>query len=235
MKAFYTFFIHLVFFSSLFSFSQENIDNEQIYESFDEVIGLHNTDLYKGVIYKDNIRRMRNNTNFFLSSDFVDITIKYNNNWYYNIEAKYDIYSQKILVKLLDLNNNYILVELINQNVDEFIINNKRFIKIRGLLGFYEVLLNLENLNVYKKHQKKREEIFEEGRLYDKFKTVDNYLVVNYKNQVFEVRRDKDFLKILKDEKKVKKIVKKNKKFRKTSKELFFVKSLEDINVLLSM
>ncbi|AUC18508.1 hypothetical protein, partial [Polaribacter reichenbachii] len=212
--------------------SQSKINEKNSYLLFDEALGLNNTELYNGIIYRNNLKKTSINTRFYNSENFQLANIKYNNNWFYNIETKYDLYSQKVIVKLSYLNEGHIVIELFSNSIEEFNINNKKFIRTKDFT-FWEIVLENNNLNIYRKHKKNKKETIVDNKLYDNFKTVGPNLIVSYKNKLHEVKKEKDILKIFGNDKFLKKIFKENKSIKKTNKQDFYIECIKNINDLL--
>lgn len=163
---------------------------------FDNIIGIENTGLSNGLVYKEKYRSRNEKHKFFLSSKFLIGNINYENEHYFGIAIKYDLYEDEILVKV---NND---IQLSKDKISSFQINEHQFIKINDDISkkinqedFYEILLNSPLFKVYIKHKKKKVERIGDKSTYYEFLD-DNEYHLFYENNYHTINKRKDLIKI---------------------------------------
>lgn len=225
----YSFFLILLLFSFTRTYCQNNTETKSNINLFNNFISKENSDLYKGTIYKTKLRKTSKSTNFYKSGNFILANIKYNHNWFYNVETKYDIYFQRILVKL-PLNNKNITIELFNDSIQEFWIDGKKFVNLKNY-GFMELVLENQNFKVFKKYKKERKEVIINNRTYNQFKIIETNLLIKYKDNFYQLKKDKDLLQIFTNNNMtIKTFFKENKKLKRKNEEDFYIKCLKTLS-----
>ena len=224
-----------VFFS--FSTHSQVASNQKApYYWFDEIIGLNNTGLYKGIEYREEYRFFTNEYHkFFLENKFYLGNILYDGEYYYNVEMKYDLYEDNVLVKILG-ESKYLFITLITELIENFSIKNHNFIKItdnkKGLEnGFFELIYKSKKITCLKKNVKKSFKVYEENNLSYKFLKKNYYTII--KNETsYEISSKSSIIKVFPKKKKtVNSFFKNNKDFYKNNRGIFFkqlLKKLED-------
>ena len=109
-------------------FSQNNSSSENYYNWFDNIIGINNTNLLNGIEFKEEYRTLENNSQYFFSNQFIPGDLIYNGQPYYDVDMKYDIYEDQLIIRLVD-NTGYFAIKLIKELVESF---------KRGKTGFTE-------------------------------------------------------------------------------------------------
>lgn len=215
-------------------FSQIKQSHNDYYNWFDEVVGVDNTSLFSGIVYKEKYVKLKENTNFFLSPRFLSGSVNYNGERYFNLEMKYDLFEEEILVRFKKGESGITVLKLIKSNVTEFSIKSHNFVQIlskTNVFEFYEVLLKNPQISVFKQHKKNIEELFFKERLYDNFKTINTGVLVLYKGDYHKVKSKKNLLNLFpKFKKEVKISMNKNKAIQKSNPDLFVVKVIEGLD-----
>lgn len=222
--------------------SQTNTSNKDSYNWFDNIIGYENTGIYNGIIYKEKFRTIDNNHKFFLTSQFSKGNIIYYGQPYYNIEMKYDIYEDLLIVKL-PKNSEYFIIQLINDKIDGFSINNNKFLKISGkyetffngaISGFYEISYQSKHLNLLKKNKKSRKERIVGNFVYSKFKDESEH-IISFNDKYYKINSKKYLVKLFPDLKKnIDNFYNSNKQLFKKDKDTFMIKLMEHLSSLIN-
>lgn len=181
--------------------------NEAIYRWFDQQIGLENTVLYNGYLddgdgYFEKENAYKDSHRYYNQFDFYEGSLIYDNQFFNNINIKYDLFEESLLLTLKNSNNNLRTIKPLNNKVKSFSIDEKQFINLNYLQnegiqkkGYVEVLLETGNFNFYRKHFKQKNEIWSGGKLEYKFtyKTLD---FLYYKNALIKLKNKRQLLKI---------------------------------------
>ena len=145
----------LIFMFSLGCFSQ----NKDFIIHNDSLIGYENLPYNNGLVYNNKFKTTSNNTSQFLENKYNTGTLQYNNQTYYDILLKYDVFEDLLLLK----SNAQLFLEtrLITKQVDYFILKNLKFKKIETLLsdnsiisGYFEEIEVNTKSTLYIKHKK---------------------------------------------------------------------------------
>lgn len=150
--------------------AQEARDSIIAYTWFDSMIGQENTGLFDGIEYIEEHVTINDKQKFLGSVLFLPGSVVYRNEPYYNIELKYNVFDDLLLVK----NRRGEAIELHKNRIKRFEIAGKTFENIRDTLegnasGFYEVLLDTPQIELLKKHRKKRSKFLDRAFTYYEF------------------------------------------------------------------
>ncbi|MGI9550722.1 MAG: hypothetical protein ACR2MT_05940 [Aurantibacter sp.] len=149
-------------FSLLFLFSSTSISGQvktyeaDYYNWFDGIIGVENSELHHGIVYVEKHRTKGKKTKFFPEPDFVSGSIFFDGQPYFDLNLKYDVYDDELLMQVNKRLGGSIL-QLYKAKVDSFAIGGHNFVKINNAKiksGFYEVSLERPLFSLMKKHRK---------------------------------------------------------------------------------
>lgn len=229
-------------------FSQTSSELNNYYTWFDWVIGEGNTSLYNGTNYIEKYITEKDNHKFFLLNEYTSGNLVYNNQAYYNIYMKYDLYEDDLIVKLPN-ESFHLFIKLIKEKVDEFtikrsdysskehrFISNSKFKNNNGELpvGFYEVIEETSSIILLQKHHKSRTKYIESLNSYSKF-SESNYFAILFKNNYYKIDSKKDLINLFPDFKKnISTFYRKEWKLFKTNKEVFFTSLVNEISTLIA-
>ena len=194
----------LIKFTNIYS---QNVSS--FYTSFDQKIGISNTNLTYGVSFKEKHRTSKNNHNYFLSNYFSDGNITYKNETFYKVKIKYDLIDDLIILNInSNKENKAILLE--KEFISNFYIKNKKFINTNEF-GFIEEISTDKLFSIYKKHKKKKIEKMGVNKTYYVFEKEDDDDILYYKKKYYLIKSKKDFIKLFpENKKKIKTFYKKN-------------------------
>lgn len=189
--------ITVIFLNGLLLSAQEG----ELYTWFDHKIGLENTDLYNGIEFINPYNLNENKHRFFKTNLFQNGSVKYNNQIYYNVALRYDIYEDLLFVKLETKSGIANQILLLKESLDGFTIGNSIFQKVKvdkatdeQFTEFYELLTKNDHVKLYKKNQKKLNKIFKNGLVYHEF-TADRpeYFILT-EDDFFQIQDKRDLI-----------------------------------------
>lgn len=219
-------------------YSQDRDQSKSMYNWFDKTLGVGNIGIYNGIEYKKEYYTKKGNDEFFMSSDFLVGDVVYNTQPYFNILMKYDVFKDRLIVKLPS-QNSFITIYLIKSKVENFKINEVYFTKLsidssKKNIGFYAVLFEDDYLKTYKKYKKNRKEHLDDGYVYNVFKMEIDYYMF-YNNEYFIINSKKDFIKLFpKYRKEIVAFTNENRSLRKSNYDNYSVQLTRIISDLLA-
>lgn len=235
----YCFSVLFFFLNCLTLKAQTSPKDTNYFSAFDTSVNSQNTGLYNGIVYYDNIGLSSEKHRFFETSDFVNGSILYDGQTYYDIPIKYDVYSDIVLVKLKN-GFNEVILQPVKDKVEEFSIGSSPFIKIQAtigkresLFGFYENLLSNSFFTLYKKHKKLKKKRLDESVVY--FDFLDKYeYVLLYKSAYYPVKGKGSISKVFPEFKKeINTFYKENSSIKKTDPDGFMISVLNHVYALM--
>jgi len=217
-----------ILFNSFYFYGQTYSNKKDYYKWFDSIIGVESMNLYDGVEYEEKYKTINGNHKYYKSSQFLIGDIRYDGQSYYNIEMRYDIYDDDVIVKLPN-QSNFFIVSLKKGKIENFSISNRHFIKvitskkgqIKGISTFYETIFQSELLTLFKKHKKFRNERLDKSFVYSVFKEKNEfYLYLN--NQYYHLKSKKDLIHLFpKQKKEINKFYNSNKVLQNSDYDMF--------------
>ena len=180
-------------------FAQKN-DNESLYNWFDKTIGKENLSINNGTIHTNYDRTLNGQHRYFNSNQFTIGNLNYDNQNYFDVNLKYDIYNDELILKP-NGESGYINVNLTKDRVKTFKIHNTQFVNLNSQLpqdflkGYYEENLVGKSFVFYIKHYKDKTEILKEHgayyEYYDKTEFIafvgNKFEKINSKNEIVKL------------------------------------------------
>lgn len=192
-------FVFLIF--PLFSFSQSEGSQQDIYNWFDDVVGFENIGIYNGVEYKEKNKVVNKNHSYFGSVNFLVGSIDYDGESYFNLNMKYDLHEQDVIVKIKNSNASEFVVKLLKEKIKGFTINTHRFVKIKGIdlkgnsiSGYYEEVLSGSKFKFLIRHQKIKSELYRDFVMYAEYKMAKKEYVVSLDNNYKILKAKSDII-----------------------------------------
>lgn len=183
---------------------------EDYYVWFDAQIGQENTGLFNGTRYREKYRLRNEMHKFYVTSYFQKGNINYGGQSYYDIDVKYDLFEDQLIININTSSGSNIL-QLIKSKIQGFEMNDKVFVQIKNgdlfkssepIDGFYEYLLENDLLILYKKHKKERLKFLDGKVTLSEFKSDNEYFL--YHEKVFySISKKSDWNKVFPDSKKL--------------------------------
>lgn len=151
-----------LFFIGTISFYGQDMSQAPMYNVFDEEVGIENTGLYQGTVYVEKYRTINERVHFYKGVDFFLGSVHYDGQWYYNLDIKYDVYDDAVLLRLVTEAGGSTM-QLLNKYLEGFVLDGERFVKIlekeAPLLkehGFYAISMEGPYFTLHTKYTKRK-------------------------------------------------------------------------------
>ncbi|MCC8361384.1 hypothetical protein [Salinimicrobium sediminilitoris] len=165
---------------------------QEAYFNLDKTIGIQNTRIFTGVEYIENHRMINEKHKFFWLNEFVPMTVLYEDQPYFNVEAKYNIFDDALLVKLPSQRGATVF-KLLPNRLDGFKLNSIYFKNIyegeSGLSGIFQVIYDGPNMQVLKKHKLSQQKISGRELVHYEFNPQSPDYYVKYRDDYYELSR----------------------------------------------
>lgn len=227
-------------FISFISHSQIDSDQKMYYNWFDSIVGDGNINLYNGIQYEEKYRTLKGNHKYYLTSEYKIGNLVYENQSYYDVLMKYDLYNDQLIVKL-PFRSGYNFLQLDQEKVNEFSINNNHFHSIinqgeksisRDKYGYFEVLMRKNNITLYKKHIKNRKEYSDKEFIYSVFSEEYKYYIY-LNNQISELGSKGSSIKLFpKQKKEINAFYNSNRQLRKSNLDMWMIQLTQRLGSL---
>lgn len=184
---------------------QNNQDLTTYYEWFDSKINRTNTGLYNGLEYVELYRTINERHKFFNSSDFQVGTLVYDEEFYPNVELKYDLFDDQLLFNA-GYNFSVPTIVLFKDKVQRFTLGSQQFLQVNSgsttdeFKGYFEVLMEKSGILLLKKNKKKRFKRIRGKTIYYEFEA-EAYYVMHYKDAYYRIDSKKDIANVFPDHK----------------------------------
>jgi len=194
--------LYAVCFTS-FGFSQST-NKKQHYLWFDSVIGIENTGIYKGTSYVELYRVINEKHKFFEAADFTSGEVIYDNQPYFDLQLKYDLFQDRLLVAHPVGNSTQVMI-LIKDKIKKFALNGASFVNTSKLSsrqnrGFCEVLAQKENSWLLKKYYKRPIKKLDKGSTYYEFREATGYVLL-HEDEFYDIRNARDLFAVFPEQK----------------------------------
>lgn len=163
----------------------------------DVSIGRENTGLYNGTQYVEFFRMANDRHKFYATGAFAKGSIIYNGQFYGDVNLKYDLNADDVLLNI-GYEWNYPVLKLFKNRISEFSLDGKTFINIgdkasQYTKGFHEVLWASDSLVLLKKNQKKKFRRMQQTVSYFEFEDDSSYYIRN-KVEIYPLRNKRDLV-----------------------------------------
>jgi hypothetical protein len=228
---YYTFFFLLNICSA---FAQLNSSEKEYYKIFDSIVGVSNTGIFDGIEYREKYVTINGNHKYFQTSEYLIGNIIYNEQPYYDIEMKYDLYNDELIVKLRN-NIGFFVIKLIKEKIDNFTINNHSFVKITSNdkkfnSEIFEILFKSNDLILYKKHKKFRKEHLDKKFAYSEFSYKKEYLLY-FNESYYSIKTKKNLIQLFPEHKRqINSLIRSNKRLLYSNLDTNVIQLMKIIN-----
>lgn len=172
-------------------------EEENYYGWFDQQVQKEHLPLYNGIGYVEKYKVINTYHKFFKSTDFLQGSMFYDGQMYPNLEMKYDLHDDLVLLNLRS-GQRMVLLQPDQEKIDDFKIDGRHFVhiqdsisKVRQTAGYYELLYQGVHFQLLEKHVKKRFERKGKNALYSEFKSRNkNYFYFNGEHYILNNRKD---------------------------------------------
>ncbi len=207
---------------SLGCFSQ----NKNLVKLNDSLVGNENLAYYNGVAYYNKYQNTSRNTSQFLENKYNKGILQYNNQTYYDVNMKYDVFEDLLLFK--PTSQLAIETSFITAQVDYFTIKNRKFKKLETItdsiknVGYFEENEINEKSTLYIKHKKTEKVDSRSDNLSYVFYDYKIYYLF-YNNKLEEISSKNSIIHLFPNLKKeIKKFYKENQNLKETNLQLFY-------------
>jgi len=185
---------------SFFGYSQTS--EEPYYNWFDSLVSVQNAGLYSGVEYIDTDRATAEAHKFFQTPKFVKGDVVFQNQTYYNVDLKYNVFDDRLVVKLSNQSSETTLAP-IKAYTSGFQIGSHQFVLVNDakavasrINGYYELLQENNNFRLLKKYNKNRTTKFDTGRSFFEFKDSGADYLLHYNDGYHRVNTKRELGKL---------------------------------------
>jgi len=229
-------------YNSLFAFllcilsTSLSAQNDAAYLLLDSKIGLKNTMLFNGVQSLDpDVTINEKNKYLYSSQDFSVSSIVYENNYYPNVQLKFNVYDDLVLVKI-PVENKFSTFQLITSRIQKFKIKGTVFENIglqsnKNFKGFYENLFENSSITLFKKHKKNVKRILNRRYAYYEFEPTDSEYIFRYKGKFYPANSRKELISVFSSQKaEIKKYYRNQRSISRSEPDVFMVQLFKDIS-----
>jgi hypothetical protein len=180
-------------------FNGQAKDEEALnYNWFDSIIGLENSELHNGLIYFEKYKVKNKKSQFFYSPDYLLGSVVFNDQTYFGLDLKYNVYDDEVLMRVENRFGGKTL-QLYKNKISGFTIKERRFIKIdfsstnkAFASGFYEVSKENPFFILFIKHRKKMNEHVGEKSVYHEFEDQKKTYMFWYQDKYHLIKKVTD-------------------------------------------
>ena len=181
--------------------AQENTNSTYL-NWFDDKVGIENTALYQGIVYREAYRTINEKVKFYKSAQWYNGSVLYSGQPFYNVLLKYDVFGDQLVLKQLDrLGGGAIL--LFKSKISSFWIEDTQFVHLRKeeigaeVAGFYELLWEDGSIRLFAKHQKNDFVRKDRRAIYYEFVDRKKLYLLDLSGQYYPINRKKELIDVL--------------------------------------
>lgn len=180
------------------SYSQKST---QLYTSYDAIVEKENLPVYNGIFYRDPLYKPKDDSHpFFQKNDFTNGGIFYINQWYNDLQVKYDLLNQVLVLSPPSSIKN-VGIEMIQDKIKSFYIGDDTFLNLSKLSpialkkGYYKEDSISEEVKLYSFISKRSKEFYVSKDIQLKFYISYQFIVLH--KEIYHVfNNENDLLKI---------------------------------------
>lgn len=227
----------IILFGVLLNISNVHSQNNNeilTYNWFDKSLGKESLDFNNGTGHLNFDKTIDKQNRYYVADEFKSGSITYNGQNYFNLDLKYDIFNDELVLRPY-IETTYIQINLLKEKVDFFKIGNEKFVNLKLLPanlkgGYYEETVTGKNSVLYIKYYKEKREIIKDDHFLIRY--IQNYDYVLLKDNKFTLINDKkEIIKLYPEQKrKINDFFFKNKDLKKDNPALFMKNLMKYIN-----
>lgn len=173
---------------------------------FDKLVRSENSGIYDGIAYEETYRTINDKAKFFKSLDYMNGSVLYASQPYFNLEMKYDVFEDDVLIKLEDRLGGK-TIKLFKDKVEKFNIDGHQFVRIENnetlnISGFYEIVLERGQFTLFLKHIKKEFARTDRAFTYHEFIDQKGHTLLEYQGKFHEFETKKEIVTVFPEFKK---------------------------------
>lgn len=193
---------------NIHTIQSQTSNDVKTYNWFDTTVGKDNLDINNGVPHTNPYRTLRNDIHLYLVDKYELGKAIYENQAYYDVKLKYDIYRDILVLNPAGGSEN-VGISLIQNKVSSFSIQDKNFIKRERATedipefttGYYEESKVAPELILYIRHHKDMQKTISDNSIYYVFKENNSYFI-NLKGKIYLIKSKGDLIKLFPEQKK---------------------------------
>ena len=219
----------------LFPLHAQDLPNSDYLNWFDQEVGIENTALYEGIVYRESYRTINEKVKFYRSANWYNGSVIYSGQEFYNVQLKYDVYGDQLILKQLDRLGGGALL-LIKSNISSFDIEDTAFINLNnaikesGIGGFYELLWEESGVRLLAKHRKKDFVRKDRSAAYHEFIDDNKLYLLEYNGQYHSINKKKELTDLFPAEKKdIDSFYQRNKRLRTREVDAFMIALVREL------
>src|SRR5690606_10020346 len=222
MQQFYLFKFCVLLLLSIQPVSGQTTKEASVYSWFDQVVGRSNTGIFNAVEYVEKHRTINEHHKFFLSEAFLPGSIVYEDQPYFELEMKYNVFDDLLQVKVPNRGNTAIF-QLLPEKVEQFNIAGRSFMNLRQQGGFHENIFETEGLVLFVKHRRSLKKVQDKQFVYYEFHEEKRDYLLKYKDAYHQIDSRGDIIDLFPEEKKsIRSFYSSRRSLRKSDPDLFF-------------
>jgi len=198
-------FLFIIFLFFLFLSNNSN-GQDKTYEAdyhnwFDSITGIENSELHQAMVYVERHRTKGKKTKFFPEADFALGSLVFDDQPYFDLDLKYDVFDDELLMKANRQVGGRIL-QLYKTKVDGFSIDGHDFKQINDAQmesGFYEIALEKPLFSLYKKHKKNPIEQLGKKLIFYEFEDGKKECFLYYRQDYHAIKKVSDLTNLFPD------------------------------------
>jgi hypothetical protein len=171
---------------------QESLSNKEALVWFDAIVGQENLPICSGEKHSENYRTVKGQYPFLFNNNYYTSEVKYGGQVYYNVQIKYNIADDELVALIPTAIDRYPIV-LSKTKVTHFYIDDKKFVNLKGELGYAQVVSENNAKVLYKKYSKRKLEKTVRSGVVVEFLDRENYLLF-HNNAYVTLSSKKDWI-----------------------------------------
>lgn len=241
-KNIYIFLLLFGLFLNIHSIHSQNINDISTYNWFDKTVNKENLDINNGTLHTNPYRTVGDDNMYYPKDKYEVGNLIYENQIYYNVSLKYDIYRDILVLQPSEKEENR-GINLIPEKVQSFSIKDKNFLKIENtntaqpefVSGYYEETKVASNFKFYIKHHKDIQKKLNDNGITYNF-SENNLFFINLDDKTYSVKSKSDITKIFpKQKKEINEFYLMNRELKQSDLNQFMKNLMKYINKSLSI
>jgi len=141
----------------------QNSKEKEIYKWLDKNLGIESLDIKNGPAHFNYDKTVNNQNRYYQADNFTKGNVCYNNQNYFDLLLKYDIYRDELILNPYVEDNNT-RINLVKEHVNSFTINDEKFVNLKNLPsvfkgGFYQETIINSTTTLYIKYLKEKNKL----------------------------------------------------------------------------
>lgn len=169
---------------------QSDQSQKELYVLFDEIVGTENSALHYGTVYEEVHRVKSKRTKFFPGPEFVLGSLVFDDQPYFDLPLKYNVYDDELLFQVEQKLGGAIL-KLHQPSIANFTVDGHLFFNLDGpetTPGFYELIVEKPSFSLFKKHRKTLKQLLGKKLVFYEFLEDDASYFLQYRKRYYPIK-----------------------------------------------